>query len=77
MQAGKERWHRNKKLSGVMVYFENCLVSSYARGNGLPNTVPAEEAGCLAIVAFSGAVDKRMFHPNPTKVLCSAAERDR
>lgn len=52
-----------------MVYFENCLVSSYARGNVLPRTVLAEESGCLAIVSFSGLADKRLFHPNPTKVL--------
>lgn len=68
-QVGKHRSHRNKKLSGIMVYSNNCLVSSYARGGDLPGTVPAEEAGCLAIVSFSGPVDNRLFHPNPTKVL--------
>lgn len=68
IQVGKDRWHRHKNLSGIMVYFENCLVSSYARGEALPQAAPANEAGCLAIVSFSGIADKRMFHPNPTKV---------
>lgn len=67
-QVGKDGWHRHNNLSGIMVYFENCLVSSYARGEDLPSTVPAEESGCLAIVSFSGLADKRLFHPNPTKV---------
>lgn len=51
-----------------MVYFENALVDSYARGEKLSRTVSEKEAGYLAIVAFSGPSDKRLFHPNHTKV---------
>lgn len=67
-QVGQDRWHRENELSGVMTYFENCLVDSYARGQGLPDVVPQKELGYLAIVSFSGPSDKRLFHPNPTKV---------
>lgn len=65
-----DSWHREKGLSGIMVYFENCLVDSYSRGSGagLPFAVPPEEKGYLAIVTFRGPADKQMFHPNPTKV---------
>lgn len=68
IQVGQDRWHRDNELSGVMVYFENCLVDSYARGQGLPDVVQKTELGYLAIVSFSGPSDKRLFHPNPTKV---------
>lgn len=51
-----------------MVYFENALVHSYARGKGLSPCVGEREAGYLAIVSFSGPPDKKVFHPNPTKV---------
>lgn len=69
IQVGQDSWHRENGLSGIMVYFENCLVDSYARGQGLPDVVPKKELGYLAIVSFSGPSDKRLFHPNPTKVL--------
>eukprot|EP00752_Nemacystus_decipiens_P012556 g11120.t1 len=68
VHVGQDRWHRENELSGIMVYFENCLVDSYARGQGLPDVVPKKEQGYLAIVSFSGPSDKRLFHPNPTKV---------
>lgn len=70
IQVVLDRWHHEKGLSGIMVYFENCLVDSYSRGNGsgLARVVPREEAGYLAIVSFRGPADKRIFHPNPTKV---------
>lgn len=70
MQVVIDSWHRDQGLSGIMVYFENCLVDSYSRGSGagLPLAVPPEEEGYLAIVTFRGPADKQMFHPNPTKV---------
>lgn len=68
LQVGQDRWHRENDLSGIMVYFENCLVDSYACGQGLPDVVQKKELGYLAIVSFSGPSDKRLFHPNPTKV---------
>jgi len=70
-QVGQDRWHHQKGLSGIMVYFENCLVDSYARGQGLPSVVQKNERGYLAIVKFSGSSDKKLFHPNPTKVQCT------
>lgn len=50
-----------------MVYAENCLIDSYARGTYSP-LVRLEERGILAIVSFNGPADKRVFNPQSTKV---------